>query len=146
MVKGGDFVFIGEYHCTLDEKNRIIIPAKFRQSLGSEFVITKGLDNCLFVYSKEEWQEILNKYKNLPNTKDTRTFMRIFLSGAVICTIDKQGRTNITSLLMEYAHLKKECVVIGVNDHLEIWDSYDWQKFMEEANDISALADNLFAQ
>lgn len=139
-------MFIGEYHYNLDEKGRITIPVKFRQHLGIEFIITRGLDNCLFVYSKEAWNENINKYKNLPNTKETRTFMRVFLSGAVECMIDKQGRTNITAPLMEYAELKKECVIIGVSDHLEIWDSDIWKKFMEEASDISQIADNLFAQ
>lgn len=145
MVKGGDFMFMGEYHYNIDEKGRITIPSKFRLSLGSEFIITRGLDNCLFVYSKEEWNENIAQYKNLPNTKETRTFMRIFLSGAIECTIDKQGRTNISAPLMEYAKLEKECVIIGVNDHLEIWDSTVWREFMEEASDISLIADNLFA-
>lgn len=139
-------MFMGEYHYNLDEKGRITIPVKFRQQLGMEFIITRGLDNCLFVYSKDEWNENINKYKSLPNTKETRTFMRVFLSGAIECTIDKQGRTNITTPLMEYAELKKECVIIGVSDHLEIWNSDVWQEFMEEASDISQIADNLFAQ
>lgn len=139
-------MFIGEYHYNLDEKGRITIPVKFRQSLGNDFIITRGLDNCLFVYSKDEWYGFINKYKDLPNTKDTRTFMRVFLSGAVECMIDKQGRTNISMPLMEYAHLEKECVIIGVNDHLEIWNSSIWKDFMEEASDISAIADDLFGK
>lgn len=138
-------MFMGEYHYSIDEKGRITIPSKFRLSLGNEFIITRGLDNCLFVYSKEEWNENITQYKNLPNTKETRTFMRIFLSGAIECTIDKQGRTNISAPLIKYAKLEKECVIIGVNDHLEIWDSTVWREYMEEANDISLIADNLFA-
>lgn len=143
--KGGDIMFMGEYHYNLDDKGRITIPVKFRNELGTSFVITRGLDNCLFVYGKVEWTNIINKYKELPNTRDARKFMRVFLSGAIECTIDKQGRTNISSPLMEYAGLEKDCVIIGVNDRLEIWDSKNWKEFMEQSTDVSDIADNLFA-
>lgn len=139
------FMFMGEYHNNIDEKGRITIPAKFRQPLGYEFIITRGLDNCLFVYGKEEWTNIINKYKSLPNTKDARKFMRVFLSGAIECTVDKQGRTNLSTPLIEYAKLNKECVIIGVSDHLEIWDNKTWQEFMADSSDISEIADSLFA-
>lgn len=139
------FMFIGEYHNSIDDKNRLTIPSKFRNSLGENFVITRGIDNCLFVYNKEEWIQIINKYKELPNTKDARKFMRVFLSGAIECTFDKQGRVSLTSPLIEYAALKKECVIIGVNDRLEIWDRENWNKFMEDTTDISDIADNLFS-
>ena len=138
-------MFMGEYHYNIDEKGRITIPSKFRAALGYEFIITRGLDNCLFVYAKDEWNEIIKKYKDLPNTKEASMFRRVFLSGAIECTIDKQGRTNLSAPLMSYASLSKECVIIGVSDHLEIWDSKVWQDFMEDASDISAIADNLFA-
>jgi len=138
-------MFIGEYHNSIDDKNRLTIPSKFRNSLGENFVITRGIDNCLFVYNKEEWIQIINKYKELPNTKDARKFMRVFLSGAIECTFDKQGRVSLTSPLIEYAALKKECVIIGVNDRLEIWDRENWNKFMEDTTDISDIADNLFS-
>jgi len=143
--KGGDIVFMGEYHYNIDEKNRITIPAKFRSGLGESFIITRGLDNCLFVYSLVEWTNIINKYKELPNTKDARKFMRVFLSGAIECCTDKHGRVSLTSPLMEYATLKKECVIIGVNDRLEIWDSENWKKFMDDSSDVSDIADNLFS-
>lgn len=139
------FMFMGEYHNSIDDKNRLTIPSKFRNSLGENFVITRGIDNCLFVYNKEEWIQIINKYKELPNTKDARKFMRVFLSGAIECTFDKQGRVSLTSPLIEYAALKKECVIIGVNDRLEIWDRENWNKFMEDTTDISDIADNLFS-
>lgn len=138
-------MFIGEYHNSIDDKNRLTIPSKFRNYLGKKFVITRGIDKCLFVYNKEEWIQITNKYKELPNTKDARKFMRVFLSGAIECTFDKQGRVSLTSPLMEYAALKKECVIIGVNDRLEIWDRENWNKFMEDTTDISDIADNLFS-
>ena len=145
MGNGGDIMFMGEYHYNIDEKNRLTIPVKFRSSLGENFVITRGLDNCLFVYSNIEWTNIINKYKELPNTKDARKFMRIFLSGAIECNVDKQGRVSLTQPLMEYATLKKECVIIGVNDRLEIWNRENWNKFMEDTTDISDIADNLFS-
>ena len=138
-------MFMGEYHNSIDDKNRLTIPSKFRNSLGENFVITRGIDNCLFVYNNEEWIQIIKKYKELPNTKDARKFMRVFLSGAIECTFDKQGRVSLTSPLMEYAALKKECVIIGVNDRLEIWDRENWNKFMEDTTDISDIADNLFS-
>lgn len=137
-------MFIGEYHYNIDEKGRITIPSKFRPSLESDFIITRGLDNCLYVYAKKEWNEMIDKYKNLPNTKDARMFMRVFLSGAIECSIDKQGRTNLSAPLISYAKLNKECVIIGVNDHLEIWNYDIWQEFIKDASDISGIADSLF--
>ncbi|MEG0025817.1 MAG: division/cell wall cluster transcriptional repressor MraZ [Bacilli bacterium] len=139
-------MFMGEYHFTIDDKGRLTIPAKLRSDLGSDFVVTRGLDNCLFIYPKNEWHNIIAKYKELPNTKDARNFMRFFLSGATISDFDKQGRINITSPLMKYAFLKKECIVIGVNDRIEIWDKDRWECFISdnEAN-LSDIADSLFA-
>ena len=113
-------MFMGEYHHTIDDKGRIIIPSKIRYDLGEEFIITRGLDKCLFIYPKSEWNNIISKYKDLPNTKDARNFMRFFLSGATLCSFDKQGRINIPIPLTAYAGLIKECVIIGVDDRLEI--------------------------
>ena len=98
-----------------------------------------------YQYEKITDQNIINKYKSLPNTKDARKFMRVFLSGAIECTVDKQGRTNLSTPLIEYAKLNKECVIIGVSDHLEIWDNKTWQEFMADSSDISEIADSLFA-
>jgi MraZ protein len=145
-VKWGDFMFMGEYHHTVDDKGRLTIPSKIRYELGESFIITRGLDNCLFIYPKNEWVNIIGKYKELPNTKDARNFMRFFLSGAVECEFDKQGRINISMPLMKYADLTKECVIIGVNDRLEIWSKDRWASFINENEDsLSDIADNLFA-
>ena len=139
-------MFMGEYHFTLDDKGRLTIPAKLRSDLGSNFIVTRGLDNCLFIYPKNEWNNIIAKYKELPNTKDARNFMRFFLSGATMSDFDKQGRINISNPLMNYAGLKKECIIIGVNDRIEIWDKDRWENFINENEDkLSDIADNLFA-
>ena len=145
-LKVGDFMFMGEYHHTIDDKGRIIIPAKLRYELGEQFIVTKGLDGCLFVYSKEEWNNITLKYKQLPNTKDARNYLRFFLSGAIVGEFDKQGRLNIPSPLIKYADLKKECVIIGVNERLEIWSKERFEQFLLDNEDsISDIADKLFA-
>lgn len=140
-------MFMGEYHHTIDEKGRLILPSKIRYDLGESFVVTRGLDNCLFVYPKDEWTEIINKYKSLPNTKDARNFMRFFLSGATILEFDKQGRINIPDVLVKFANLKKDCVIIGVNERLEIWSKENWENFMSTNEDnFTDIADNLFAK
>lgn len=139
-------MFMGEYHFTLDDKGRLTIPAKLRADLGSNFIVTRGLDNCLFIYPKNEWNNIIAKYKELPNTKDARNFMRFFLSGATVSDFDKQGRINISTPLKNYAKLTKECVIIGVNDRIEVWDKNSWDQFINENEDqLSDIADNLFA-
>lgn len=139
-------MFMGEYHHTIDEKGRIIIPSKLRDTLGNDFVVTRGLDNCLFIYRLDDFKDLVSKYKELPNTKDARNFMRFFLSGAVQTTFDKQGRINIEKSLIDYATLKKECVIIGVSDRLEIWDKEAWDKFIfDNEENLSDIADKLFA-
>jgi MraZ protein len=143
---GGFNMFMGEYHHTIDEKGRLIIPAKFRNELGNHFVVTRGLEKCLYVYSEADWNNIVAKLKTLPFTKkDVRTFVRSFFSGATECEFDRQGRINITSPLVSYADITKECVVIGANDRLEIWSENGWNNFFEENEDkISDIAENLF--
>ena len=146
-LKVGDNMFMGEYHHTIDEKGRIILPSKIRYDLGDNFIVTRGLDNCLFVYPKNEWSEIINKYKSLPNTKDARNFMRFFLSGATTLEFDKQGRINIPTVLVKFADLKKDCVIIGVNERLEIWSKENWENFMSLNEDnFTDIADNLFTK
>lgn len=137
---------MGEYHHTIDAKGRIIIPAKLRKDLGEDFIMTRGLDNCLFVYPRDKWNIIVAKYEELPNTKDARNFMRFFLSGATECEFDKQGRINVPNPLTKFASLEKDCIIIGVNDRLEIWSKDLWSKFiLENESSLSDIADNLFA-
>jgi len=139
-------MLMGEYHHSIDEKGRLIIPSKFRNELSTEFIVTRGLDKCLFVYSKKEWEKIVSKLSSLPFTKkDARDFLRFFLSGATVCEFDKQGRINITSPLISYAGLNKECVIIGVNERLEIWDEEKYNEFLSNnEDDFSKIAENLF--
>ena len=150
MVKCGEkwviLMLMGEYHHNIDEKGRLTIPSKVRYDLGETFIVTRGLDNCLFVYPKNEWENVIAKYRELPNTKDARNFMRFFLSGATECEFDKQGRINISLPLINYADLKKECVIIGVNDRLEVWSKDRWETFISDNEDnLSDIADKLFA-
>ena len=131
-------LFIGEYRHSLDVKGRIIVPAKFRDGLSDKFVLTKGLDGCLFAYSKEEWANFEEKIKSLPLTnKDARAFVRFFFAGAVECEIDKQGRTLIPPMLREYAGLSKDIVIIGVSNRVEIWSQDKWDSY-SEAEDLEA--------
>ncbi len=128
-------MFMGEHQHNLDKKGRIILPARFRELLGEKFVITRGLDNSLFVYPQEEWKALENNLKTLPFTKaDARAFMRFFFSGAVECETDKQGRVLIPNNLREYAFLDKEVVVIGVSSRVEIWSKEKWLKYTNDAN------------
>ncbi len=126
-------MFIGEYQHTIDDKGRLIIPSKFREDLGDEFIMTKGLDNCLFVYPKEEWMILEAKLRALPLTnRDARAFVRFFFSGASECTLDKQGRVLIPSNLREHARLSKDGVIIGVSTRIEIWSKEEWDKYNED--------------
>ena len=128
-------MFIGEYRHTLDNKNRVIMPAKFREQIGGSFVMTKGLDNCLFIYSMDEWNNIEDKLKGLPMTsKDARAFVRFFFAGATECEIDKQGRTLIPNNLKEFAKIDKDVVIIGVSTRIEFWSLEEWNKFNTDAN------------
>ncbi len=139
-------MLMGEFHHNIDDKARLVMPSKFREELGESFVITRGLDGCLFVYSNVEWQKLVEKLKNLPFTKkDARSFLRFFLSGATNCTLDKQGRMIIPTPLVSYANLNKECLVIGMNDRLEIWSREKFDvMFKENEENMSDLAESLF--
>lgn len=128
-------MFIGEYLYTLDKKGRINIPAKFRDNLGERFFITKGLDNCLFVFPENEWRNFENKLKQLPLTnKNARAFVRLFFSGATECSLDKQGRVTIPQNVREFAELEKEVAIIGVSTRIEIWSKNNWDKYNDTAN------------
>ena len=139
-------MLIGEFHHNIDDKGRLTIPSKFREEIGEKFIVTRGLDNCLFVYSLVEWEKIVSKLKTFPFTKkDARTFTRFFLSGATLCEFDKQGRINLANSLISYAGIQKECAIIGVNDRLEIWALDKFNNLMEENTDsLSDIAENLF--
>ena len=139
-------MFMGEFHHNIDDKGRMIIPSKFRYDLGEKFIITRGIDTCLFVYPKNEWTKIISQLNELSFTKkDVRSFQRFFLSGATECEFDKQGRINITSPLADYADITKECVVIGVNDRIEIWSKDNFDKFLKDnMENLSDIAENLF--
>ncbi|NLY78134.1 MAG: division/cell wall cluster transcriptional repressor MraZ [Tissierellia bacterium] len=128
-------MFIGEYQHTVDSKGRIIMPSKFRDGLGQNFVVTKGLDNCLFVYPIEEWQSFEKKLRTLPLTnKNARAFIRFFFAGASECSLDKQGRILIPNNLREYAKLAKDVVIIGVAERIEIWAKDEWDNYNSEDN------------
>ncbi|WP_342389011.1 division/cell wall cluster transcriptional repressor MraZ [Salinicoccus bachuensis] len=127
-------MFMGEFKHQLDAKGRLIVPSKFRDALNGQFIITRGLDQCLFGYTLEEWAQIENRMSSLPLTKkDARKFMRMFFSGATEVEVDKQGRINIPTNLREYADLTKECTVIGVSHRIEIWSTEKWESFYEES-------------
>jgi len=138
-------MFMGEFQHSIDDKGRLIIPAKFREALGASFVITRGLDQCLFVYPRSEWEILETKLKTLPFTRsDARAFTRFFFSGATECDLDKQGRANIPSNLREYAKLNRECVVIGVSSRVEIWDKQAWDTYCaQSADSFAELAEKL---
>ncbi|MFA7744739.1 division/cell wall cluster transcriptional repressor MraZ [Salinicoccus roseus] len=127
-------MFMGEFKHQLDAKGRLIVPSKFRDDLNGQFIITRGLDQCLFGYTLEEWAQIEKRMSALPLTKkDARRFMRMFFSGATEVEVDKQGRINIPTNLREYADLTKECTVIGVSHRIEIWSTEKWDSFYEES-------------
>lgn len=128
-------MFIGEYQHTLDDKSRIIIPSKFREDLGYEFVMTKGLDDCLFVYPKNEWKILEEKLKTLPLTsRDARAFIRFFFSGATECMLDKQGRVIVPANLREHAKIIRDAIIIGVSTRIEIWSKEEWESYNDDEN------------
>ena len=138
-------MLIGEYEHSLDTKGRLILPAKIREDMGETFIITKGLDGCLFGFSQTEWANFEEKLKTLPLTnKNARDFVRFFLSGATECEMDKQGRFLIVANLREYANLEKEAVIIGVGTRIEIWNKDKWKAYNSEEN-LSAdqIAENM---
>lgn len=138
-------MFMGEFQHSIDEKGRMIIPAKFRDLLGTSFVVTRGLDQCLFVYPQQEWEVLEQKLKALPLMKsDARAFTRFFFSGATECEWDKQGRVNLPSNLRQYAKLEKDCVVLGVSNRVEIWSKDIWEQYFQQSEDtFNEIAEKL---
>ncbi len=144
--KWGYNMFLGEFHHNIDEKGRIVLPSKFRMELKEKFIVARGLEKCLYVYSLDDWNKLVSKLETLPFTKkDARAFIRSFFSGATFCEFDSQGRTCITSPLIRYAGLAKECVIIGANDRIEIWNQENWEEtLLHYSENLSDLAENLF--
>ena len=144
--KWGIVMFMGEYLHNLDEKKRLIIPSKFRSELGERLVITRGLENCLFLYAEDDFKKIVDQLKTIPFTKkEAREFMRFFLSGATVVEFDKQGRITIPTTLITYANINKECVIIGTGDRLEVWSSNCWNDVYQSTKDnMSEIAEKLF--
>lgn len=127
-------MFMGEYQHAIDEKGRLIVPSKFREDLGVKFVITRGLDNCLFVYPMSQWKELEEKVKTLPTSHaDTRSFVRMFFSGAVETELDKQGRVVIPSHLRDHARIDRDVYIIGVSTKVEIWSKEAWENYSIQA-------------
>lgn len=122
-------MFMGEYNHSVDTKGRLIIPSKFRDKLGDEFVVTKGLDGCLFVFPNDEWQAFEEKLRTLPLTnKSARQFSRFFVAGATGCELDKQGRILLPQTLREFAGLEKDVVLTGMLNRIEIWSKTKWNE------------------
>lgn len=138
-------LFKGEYNHTIDAKGRVIIPAKFRERLGEAFVVTKGLDGCLYGYANEDWQVFEDKLASLPLTnKDSRQFTRFFLAGAADCEVDKQGRILLPAVLREFAGLEKDVVFVGVSKRIEIWDKDRWSEMISRYDgNMDEVAANL---
>ena len=136
-------MLMGEFEHTLDTKGRISMPAKLRKDMGDAFILTKGLDGCLFAFSSEEWVNFETKLKSLPlSDKNARNFVRFFLAGATECEIDKQGRFLIPSNLRQAANLEKDAVIIGVGTRLEIWNKSTWKSKDEEIS-ADEIAENM---
>lgn len=132
-------MFIGEYEHSIDTKGRMAVPAKFRAKLASGAVVTRGLDKCLFLYAKEEWEKIAEKLANLPLSKsNARAFARLMLAGAMEVEIDKQGRINVPKYLTKYASVSGKAVIAGLYNRLEIWNPKDWDSYKEQAEEGSS--------
>ena len=138
-------MFIGEYKHSLDIKGRIIIPSKFREELHTTFILARGLDSCLAIYSLKQWEKLFEEVNKLPTTKKAaRQYVRMLTSTATECTLDNQGRIIVPNFLSKPVNITKECVVIGANDHIEIWDKQTWETYYADAsNNFEEVAENL---
>ena len=140
-----DILLMGEYFHTVDPKGRLILPAKLRDELGESFIITKGLDNCLFIYPKAEWQILETKLKQLPMAKaEARAFVRFFFAGAAELEPDRNGRILLPLSLRDYAKLDKDDIIIGVSNRIEIWSKVEWDNYNNKvAPMVAEIAENL---
>jgi MraZ protein len=137
-------MFIGEYQHSIDNKNRMKVPAKLKEGLSNVFIMTKGLDGCLYAYPVDEWKKLEEKLKSLPITnKDARAFVRFIFSGAAEIEIDKQGRALIPQNLIEYASIVKDIVSIGVSTRVEIWSREKWNEYNEKNINYDEIAEKM---
>lgn len=139
-------MFIGEFLHSIDEKGRLAVPIKFRADLTGGTIVTKGLDGCLFLYTRSEWDKWVQKMKNMPiSQSNARALSRLMLGGAIDLIPDKQGRINLPKYLMTYAGIKNNVIVIGLYDRLEIWDAKTWQEYKKKTEkDVEKIAEQLF--
>ena len=143
FLRGKSLMFMGEYSHTVDAKGRLIIPSKFREELGESFVVTRGMDGCLFIYSGEAWEKFEQKLATLPLvSKEARAFTRFFVSGAASCELDRQGRILVPATLREYAGLTKDVILAGSLDHIEVWSKERWAENID-FSDMDAIAQGL---
>ena len=138
-------MFIGEYHHNLDEKGRLAIPLKFREALAKGAVITRGLDNCLFLFTASEWQKLADKISALPiSGANTRAFARLMLAGAMEVDIDKQGRIILPEYLRRFSAMSKEIIIAGLYNRIELWDASNWQQYkLQTEQDSTAIAERM---
>ncbi len=139
-------MFMSEYNHTVDTKGRLIVPSKFREQLGDEFVVTKGMDGCLFVYANDDWNAFEQKLTSLPLiNKEARKFARFFLAGAAQVEVDKQGRILLPANLRQFAGLEKDVVLVGVGSRIEIWSRENWENMDADSDmdDIAATMESL---
>lgn len=138
-------ILMGEFHHNIDEKGRLVIPTKLRSELGDNFIITKGIENVLYVYPIDKWNKLVEKLETLSFTKkDARIFTRAFFSGAVDCTFDSLGRIILSEVHKSYAKITKECVILGVNDRLEIWSEENYKEYLNDVNNLDDVSERLF--
>ena len=137
------FMFMGEYDHTLDPKGRMIVPAKFREELGERFILTMGLDGCLFAYPMGEWEQFVDRLRTLPGTKEGRQLQRHFMAGAAEVDVDKQGRFLIPGKLREQAGLVKDVVLVGVLSKIELWSKERWEEVEGDGNNMDDVAENM---
>ncbi len=135
-------MFMGTYEHSIDTKGRVIIPAKFREQLGDSFVVTLGLDGCLFVYPENEWQDFVKELRELPGSKEARKLQRYFMAGAAPCDVDKQGRVLIPASLREKAGLEKDIVFVGVMSKIEIWSKELWDE-NDDFENVDEIAEHM---
>jgi MraZ protein len=148
VEESGKMMFLGQYEHSLDKKGRIIMPSNFREDLGDTFVITFGLDKCLFVYPMEEWKKLANSLQDLPlGKKDARAFKRTLASRALISHFDQQGRVVISKNLRDYAEITKNVMIIGVFERIEIWDLEKWNGYAADTEDsYEDIAERIYEQ